>query len=197
MGRYAFLYGGLSGLVVIAAMLLGIVASDSQGFFASEWFGYLIMLIALSLIFIGIKRYRDIERGGVIRFGRAFGLGLGIAAIAALVYVLVWESYLYTTDYAFIDRYIAAIVESARAEGLTGAALAAKLAEMDALRENYGNPLFRLPMTFLEIFPIGLIVALISAAILRKPEILSARAVSGQAQTVSDPESAASTQQQG
>jgi hypothetical protein len=155
------------------------------------------MLIALSLIFIGIKRYRDIERGGAIRFGRAFGLGLGIAGIAALVYVLVWESYLYTTDYAFIDSYIAAIVESAQAEGLTGARLEAKIAEMEALRENYGNPLFRLPMTFLEIFPIGLIVALISAAILRKPEILSARTVSGPAQTVSEAESAASAQQQG
>ena len=40
------------------------------------------MIVALSVIFLGVKRYRDQELGGVIRFGTAFMLGLGIAAVA-------------------------------------------------------------------------------------------------------------------
>jgi hypothetical protein len=48
-------------------------------------------------------------------------------------------------------------------------------AEMDAFRVQYANPLFRLPMTFAEIFPVGVLVSLISAAILRNPRVLPAR----------------------
>jgi hypothetical protein len=47
---------------------------------------------------------------------------------------------------------------------------------MEALRRNYANPLFRMAITFTEIFPVGLVVALISAALLRNPRFLPARA---------------------
>ena len=43
------------------------------------------------------------------------------------------------------------------------------------MRTQYANPLFRLPMTFIEIFPVGLLVALVSAALLRNPSFLPAR----------------------
>lgn len=171
--RYIFVYGIISGLVVIAAMMIGIFA-DSGGFFASEVFGYLVMLVALTLIFVGIKRYRDVERGGVIGFGRALALGLGIAAVAGIAYVAVWESYLASTGYAFMNDYVAAAIEAKRAEGLSGAVLAREIAALEELRTSYANPLFRLPMTFLEIFPVGLIVALVSAAILRNPRAFPA-----------------------
>jgi hypothetical protein len=38
----------------------------------------------------------------------------------------------------------------------------------------YRNPLYRIPITFVEIFPVGLIVALVSAALLRNPRLLPA-----------------------
>jgi len=62
--KYALTYGLLSGLVVVAAIMTGLTLAERDGFFTSEWFGYLVMLVALSLIFVGVKRYRDIERGG-------------------------------------------------------------------------------------------------------------------------------------
>ena len=66
--KYALTYGLLSGFVIIVTMLAGITLSDNGSFFSSEWFGYLVMLVALTFIFVGVKRYRDVERGGVIRF---------------------------------------------------------------------------------------------------------------------------------
>lgn len=176
MTRFALIYGGLSGLVVIASMLLGIVFGDTLGFLANQWVGYLIMLVAFTLIFMGIKRYRDVERGGVIGFGRAFLLGLCISVVAGIVYVLVWEAYLASNGDAFINGYIASAIEAHRDSGLSGAALEREIATLEELRESYGNPLFRMPMTFLEIFPVGLVVSLISAAILRKSEVLPAQA---------------------
>lgn len=173
--RYAATYGLLSGIVIIAIIITGLQLADRVNFTGSEWFGYLVMLSALSFIFVGVKRFRDVERGGVIGFGAAFGIGAAIAVVAALAYVMVWEAYLAMTDYAFMDQYIAGIRKAKQAAGLAGEALAREMAPMEEMRVQYRNPLFRLPMTFLEIAPVGLVVALVSAALLRNPRFLPSR----------------------
>jgi len=174
MGGIAIIYGGISGAIVIAIMTIGIVLSP-DGSHGGVAFGYLIMVIALTMIFLGVKRYRDSSLGGVIRFGPAFLLGLMIAAVAGAVYVLGWEGYLAATGHKFIEEYAASVIEARKAAGLAGEALAAEIAKMDELKRNYANPLFRLPMTFIEIFPVGAVIALVSAAILRNPKAFPAR----------------------
>lgn len=175
--RYALVYGGLSGAIAITVIVATLVL-DLPSHLHSEWFGYLVMLVALSMIFVGVKRYRDIECGGVIRFGRALVIGLGIAAVAGLIYVAGWELYITFAGWDFVANYLAdytaGILEGMRAEGATAAAIQAKQAEMQQLAELYRNPLFRVPITFAEIFPVGLLVALASAALLRNPRLLPA-----------------------
>ncbi len=39
----------------------------------------------------------------------------------------------------------------------------------------YAKPWYRMPMTFAEIFPVGILVSLVSAALLRNPRFLPAR----------------------
>lgn len=172
--KYALIYGTLSGLVIIATMMAGLLLTDGEGFFSSIWFGYLVMIVALSFIFVGVKRYRDVERGGIIKFLPAFVMGLTIAAVAALAYVIVWETYLAATDYAFMDNYIAGIRKAREAAGVSADAIAKEMAGLETMRVQYRNPLVRIPMTFLEIFPVGLLVALVSAALLRNPRLLPA-----------------------
>jgi hypothetical protein len=110
----------------------------------------------------------------VIKFLPAFAMGLGIAICAGIAYACVWEIYLASTGYHFMDEYIAAILRHRQAEGASATELARMSAEMEPMRASYANPLFRIPMTFLEIFPVGLLVALISAALLRNPRLLPA-----------------------
>ena len=172
--RYALVYGGIAGAIVISVLVAGFML-DLPNHTTSMWFGYLIMLVALSLIFVGVKRYRDVECGGVIRFGRALGLGLGISAVAAIVYIVGWETYLAASGWDFMGDYSATILDGMRADGASAAAIEAKQAEMRGLAEMYKNPLMRIPITFVEIFPVGLVVALISAALLRNPKVLPAR----------------------
>lgn len=173
--KYALIYGGIGGAIavgLISAMIgMGLTGHDQT----AMWVSYLIMLMALSLIFVGVKRYRDVECGGVIRFGRAFLLGLGIAAVAGLIYAIGWEIFQAVSGYDFMADYSASILERMRAEGATAAAIQAKAAEMRDFGESYRNPLFRVPMVFLEIFPVGLLVALVSAGLLRNPKLLPAR----------------------
>jgi hypothetical protein len=170
MTRIILTYGLISGLVVITGIIGTIVGKTS-----STWLGYLIMLVALSSILVGVKQHRDQALGGVISFRTALLTGLGIAVVASLAYVAVWEAYLAATHYTFMDQYAAQTLEAKRAAGVTGPAFEKVAAEMEALRRNYANPLFRLPMTFVEIFPMGLLIALVSAGLLRNPKFLPAR----------------------
>lgn len=175
MFRIITKYGSVSGLIVILTMILGHVLSGSEGFFAGAVFGYLVMLVALSMIFLGVKAYRDQELGGVIRFWPALAVGVGIAAVAGVAYVVAWEVYLAMTDYAFASEYTAGLIEQKRAAGLSEEALAAEIERLRAFEQQYLNPLFRIPITFTEILPVGLIIALISAAVLRNPKVLPAQ----------------------
>ena len=174
MTRYVLIYGPIAGAIAATVLTVSIAAGTSNHT-TSLWFGYLVMLVALSLIFVGMKRYRDVECGGVIRFGRAFALGLAIAAVAGLVYALFWETYLQVSGYDFMADYTKSVLQGMEKEGASLAAIQAKAAELHSMAESYQNPLFRIPMTFIEIFPVGFLVALLSAALLRNPKFLPAR----------------------
>lgn len=175
MTRIVLTYGLISGLVIITGILGTILTSGGDAPHSSVWLGYLIMLVALSSILIGVKQHRDQALGGVIKFRTALLMGLGIAIVASLAYIAVWELYLAATGYTFMDQYVAATLEAKRAAGLTGAAYDKVAADMENMRRQYANPLFRVPMTFAEIFPVGLLIALVSAALLRNPKFLPAR----------------------
>jgi len=172
MIRTALVFGTISGVIVIAGILATIMMPNAPH---SVLLGYAIMIVALSMILFGVKRYRDAELGGVIKFLPALGLGLMIAVVAGLIYVVVWEAYLYLTHYSFMDQYTAAILAKKKAEGLSGPALAAQIAQLNEMKREYANPFYRAGMTFMEIFPVGLLIALISAALLRNPRMLPAR----------------------
>jgi hypothetical protein len=171
MIRLIVTYGLISGLIIIGVSI-GVIALHGDG---NVWLGYLTMLAGLSSILVGVKQHRDQALGGVIRFWPALMVGLGIAVVASLAYVVVWEIYLAATHYSFMDKYVSAMLAAKRAAGVTGAAYAKAVADGNAMRAQYANPLYRLPETFMEIFPVGLLIALVSAGLLRNPRFLPAR----------------------
>jgi hypothetical protein len=160
---------------VIGVMILGMTLSGEHGGMPSQAFGYLTMLVALSSIFIAVKRHRDNVRGGVIKFLPAFAMGLGIAAVAGVAYVAVWEIYLAATDYSFMESYVQAQIAALEARGVSGEELEAAVRQMEQMQEAYASLWFRIPVTFAEIFHVGLIVAAISAALLRNPRFAPKR----------------------
>lgn len=172
MKRTILTYGLISGAIIILGMITTIVLSAKHSLFL----GYLIMLVGLSAILLAVKSHRDKALGGVIKFWPAFLIGLGVAVVAGVAYVAIWEGYLAITHYRFMDDYTAQMLAAKKAEGLSGAAYDRLVAEMAQMTKNYANPLYRMPMTFAEIFPVGLLVALVSAALLRNPRFLPARA---------------------
>ena len=134
----------------------------------SEIIGYTVMLIAMSTIFIGIRSYRNVQLDRVISFGKAFTVGLYIALIASTMYVLSWMvlSEYVLTD--FMEVYWNSSVEQLNSSGLSQEEIDLQLESMKNWMEMYKNPLIKFLITYMEILPIGLLVSLVSAVILRK-----------------------------
>jgi hypothetical protein len=82
--------------------------------------------------------------------------------------VATWEVLSYWMVPDFAEKYGAHVLEEMRKDGATEQELAARAAELQRFREQYQNPLIKAGYTFLEVFPIGLLVSLASAAILRR-----------------------------
>jgi hypothetical protein len=175
MGRIIFVYGVIAGVTVAVLMRMAMMLFPEGGT-AGMIAGFSSMIIALSFVFIGVKRYRDVELGGVIRFWKALGVGFGIAAIASLFYVAAWELYLYFTNYAFMDEFTRSALEQAREAGKSAAEIAALNQQMEGYRVAYANPISRMAVTFMEISPIALLMPLISAALLRNSGFMPAKA---------------------
>lgn len=175
MQRIILIYGAIAGVIELAlfALTMGLIGDHGT---LGMVLGYLSMLIALSLVFVGVKRFRDEHQGGVIRFGKAFLVGLGIAGVACLFYVLGWEAYTWATDNRFMAEYIASALQEKQASGASAAEIAAFKAEMDGFARMYANPVLRMLMTLSEIAPVALLMPLVSAALLRNPRFLPARA---------------------
>lgn len=174
MRRIILVYGVIAGTIEITLLALSMSLASDHGVLGMV-LGYLSMLISMSLIFVGVRKYRDDHLGGVIGFGRALGVGLGIAAIACLFYVIGWEIYMWATDNRFMAEYMASALREKQASGASEAEVAAFKAEMAEFSEMYANPVLRMLITLSEIAPVALLVPLVSAALLRRPGFLPAR----------------------
>jgi predicted enzyme related to lactoylglutathione lyase len=169
-------YGVLAGLLVGVPLSVITISMSGQTMMRYGMvIGYLIMLVALSAVFVAVKRHRDAELGGVIKFWPAFGLGLGISFIAGVLYVISWESACAIAHLDFAGSYAKAMIAQQQAKGVSADALAKFTAQMEQFKAQYANPFYRWPMTFMEIFPVGVLVSLVSAALLRNSRFLPSR----------------------
>ena len=170
-------YGLVAGVIVAAPMLYRMLtATETEAHLGGMLVGYLTMLVALTAVFLGVKQYRDRFKGGVIRFLPAFGVGLGISVVTSLIYVLGWEISIAFSKFDFVAWWQHQMIDGARARGATAAELARVTREAEDFAAMYANPVWRTMMTFAEMFPVGLLVSLITAAVLRNPRVLPARA---------------------
>jgi hypothetical protein len=168
MKKNVIICGLIAGFISIIGFLL--VDFENMNLDNSMVYGYASMLLAFSLIFVGIKNYRDKYNNGVVSFGKAFRIGLYISLIASTIYVITWmiDSTYFIPD--FTDKYAAHMVEKLKASGASQAEIDKQVLEMGKFKEMYKNPLFRAMITYVEILPIGIIISLIAAAILKRKE---------------------------
>lgn len=173
MKRNALIFGGILGAILATNGLIMVnVVYHNTAVKTNDVLGYAAMIVVFSLIFFGIRNYRNKELAGEISFGNAMKIGALIAFIGSSIYVLAWLPFYYLAFPDFIDKYNEHIIISATRNGATAAELADKASQNAWFKEMYKNPLFVVVISYAEVFPIGLVVALVSSLILKrkKPE---------------------------
>src|SRR5712692_1553933 len=165
MKRIVLIFGLISGGIASAMMFLTLPLIDRGviKFENGEVIGYTAIFLSFLLVFFGIRSYRE-NSGGTITFGRATAVGILITLISCAFYVASWEIIYFKLMPDFGDKYAARTIDTMREKGATEAAIAAKKQEMEKFKVMYKNPLFNAAITFIEPFPVGLIVTLVSAA---------------------------------
>lgn len=168
MKRIVLTSGLIAGGILAAVMAVTMPLANKGNLGHSEIVGYSTMVLAFVMIFVGIRSYRENVGGGAVTFGKGFQIGILITLIASLMYVATWEILYWGFLPDFAEHYSVFVIHKMQAAGATDAAIAAKQHELLEFQRMYKNPLFNVAMTFIEVFPVGLIITLVSAAILRR-----------------------------
>lgn len=168
MKKTILIFGLISGAVSASLMTATMLVADHIGLDRGAIVGYTGIVLSFLLVYFGIRSYRDNVLNGHITFGQAFVVGISITIISCLCYVVSWEVIYYNFLPNFWDHYGAQVMEKAKASGASAAAIQAQAEQIKKYKEMYANPLLNGAMTFLEPFPVGLLITLISAGVLRR-----------------------------
>ncbi len=170
MKKQVLKFGLICGAILgaMTAVMVPLCMNGTASFDNAEIFGYTIQVLAFLLVFFAIRSYRESPGGGAITFGKAFQVGILVTLVAAAVYVVSWEIVYYNFIPDFGDKYAAHMLEKMKTKGESAQAIEKATREMAKFKELYRNPLFNAGMTFLEVLPMGLLVTLVSSAILRR-----------------------------
>jgi len=168
MKKVVLIFGLISGALMALFMFATMPFIDKIGLDRGYVVGYTGMVLSFMLVFFGIRSYRENVSGGAITFGRAFVVGILIAVISSICYVIAWQILFYGFMPDFFDKFAAHEIAKARASGASPESVQATIQEMEGIKQLGSKPLLHIAYTFLEPFPVGLIITIISAVILRK-----------------------------
>ena len=168
MKKTILTFGLISGAISSLMMLATVPFADRMGFDRGLVIGYTTIVLSFLLVFFGIRSYRDNVGNGQITFSKAFAVGISITLISCVFYVVTWEVIYFNFMPDFMDKYGAHMVAKLKASGASAAAIQAQLEQVKKYKELEDNPLLNAAMTFIEPFPVGLVITLISAAVLRR-----------------------------
>ncbi|HRI24836.1 MAG TPA: DUF4199 domain-containing protein [Ferruginibacter sp.] len=175
MKKIVIVCGLIGGLVVILPMLLLTDACYKDGNFEGGMvIGYTSMLLAFSMVFVGIRNYRNKYNNGLISFGKAFKVGFFIVLIASTIYVIAWLISYYNFMPDFAEKYGMHMINQLKASGASQAKIDAATKEMADFAVMYKKPYYVILFTYIEIVPVGLLVTLISSLILKRKKAVAA-----------------------
>lgn len=170
MKRIVLVFSLIAGTITAGMLFVTMALAKNGVMEPSAMLGYATMVLALSVIFPAVKSYRDKQQGGVINFGKAFLIGIYISLISSAIYALGWEIYIGTTGMTAVELMEGMFAKQVAAMKEAGAT-AEELA-MYQIGDWYNNFALRYLWTmFGEMFPVGLIISLICAGILKRKTV--------------------------
>lgn len=168
MKKTVLKFGLISGLVSVLLMLATIPFMNTDEYWKSDVIGYTAIVLGALLVFFGIRSYRENAGRGRLTFGRGLAVGVLITLVSCTCYTLVWEILYYKVMPGLGDRVAACMVARAKASGDAPDKIEASIRQVESFHRLYDRPLMNVALTFAEPFPVGVIVAAVASAILRR-----------------------------
>ncbi|HOY15020.1 MAG TPA: DUF4199 domain-containing protein [Saprospiraceae bacterium] len=169
-------YGIISGLISAGLMLLSNLVAKAIGpklfFDYGMYIGYTSILIAMAVIFLANRHYRDNLNNGSLTFVQGLIVGMGVTVISCIFYSLMWLVVYYNLMPNFMEEYINYEVEKMTSAGASAESIAKMKSDMVVYQEMYSSPLKIFLITLLEPLPVGLLLTFIFALVQRKSSSL-------------------------
>jgi hypothetical protein len=177
MKKIILTYGLIGGVLsMIFTFLIATLCDRNMiAFDKAELVGYASMVIALSMVFFGIKSYRDNYGSGTITFWRGVQIGILITCIGSVMYIAGAELYnAINPEFGpkVMEKYKEYETSKLGQKGASQAEIDATVQQMTEMAKMMDNPIVRFGIYLIEIFPVGVILTFLSAALLRKRELL-------------------------
>jgi hypothetical protein len=166
-------YGLFGGLIVAAVLIGGTLYCYNTGKFEGSMIvGYASMVLAFSFIFVAVKNLRDKNYGGSISFGKALKAALLVTLVTSTIYVVVWLFcyYLFVPD--FMEQYSSYMLKKMAEKGGSAAEIAKQKEQISMYASWYKNPVLIALLTYMEILPVGIIVSLLAALLLKRKKTI-------------------------
>ncbi|HUB17341.1 MAG TPA: DUF4199 domain-containing protein [Acidobacteriaceae bacterium] len=168
MKKTVLTFGLIAGVTISVLMGGNLLIANRIGSGHSLVLGYTTMVASFLLVYFGIRSYRDNSLAGKISFGRAFACGILITLITCVFYVAMWEVLYFNFMPHFMDSYFAAQIHKVQSSGSDPGTIARQVAAIQRSQQLYQNPLVNMAYTLMEPLPVGLIMTLVSAGVLRR-----------------------------
>jgi hypothetical protein len=159
--KYGLYLGGILAAIPLLFFVLNLDKEESV-----QPVSFLLNLIAVtSMIVLAIKEVRA-TTNGFISFGKAFSTGLVVTLISSVISALFTYLYFTVINKGMVSHIKMKQEEEMLAKGMTEA----DIEKYSGTMEFFTSPMMMTIFAFLIMFLIGLVVALICAAIMKKDD---------------------------
>ncbi len=176
MLKAALVWGVIAAAIMIAAIIVPFWFQDLEAMLAdpeimkaamsrNERIGYLTMFVAMGLVAVALWRHRAAQ-DGCLSFLDGLKLGTLTSLVAALLFGLATVVLYLALGPEQSDAFMRVYME--HAAGSDPAAQAQALATYESQRGLWLNPWFQGFVMFATVLPIGVLVSLVAALVLRK-----------------------------
>ena len=162
-------FGFIAGLILaIMVFVMSAIVGDSTDFEKGESLGYIFTVSAFFTIYLGIRSLRDNYSKGIISFNKAFRTGLLITLIGCVFYTAAWMININFIDNSFVERYTEYYINKVQSSGKSQEEIEKEIQLPKQSMSGYNNPFEMAIYTFLEIFPVGLIISILCSFLMRR-----------------------------
>lgn len=161
MKRIVLTYGAINAAIIVCMFTISAIFRKEIGFDNGMYIGFANIILGSCMIYFATASYKK-NNDGVISFGKAFRTGLYLGLTGAVVYTLIWIILLNTVLINYSDEMVKYTMDKLQKNGASASEITKQISDAKLMAQSMKNP----AVLFIQYFSMGLLISLISAAIL-------------------------------